>query len=306
MTSSMSSLPGAPVALLEAPSVLGLFPGGVQTLPEALLAAGLADALGAHRAGRVEPPDWSPRRDPETGVRNGRAIAGYSTALADGVAAIHATARFPLVLGGDCSILLGCLLALRRRTGRHGLLFLDGHADFYQPEAEPHGEVASMEVALATGHGPRWLTDLEGRRPLVHASDVVLFGRRDAEEAKLAGSRRVEDTEATILDLSAIRTHGVADRAAAAVRELTRPELAGLWIHLDVDVVDDALMPAVDYRLPGGLSWEELTTVLRLALASGGAVGLDVTIFNPTLDPDGAAARALATALEQALRPVRS
>jgi arginase len=88
--------------------------------------------------------------------------------------------EFPVVLGGDCSIMLGCLLALRRR-GRHGLLFLDGHADFYQPEAEPDGEAASMELALATGRGPVVVTDLEGRRPLVRDEDVVVLGRRDAE-----------------------------------------------------------------------------------------------------------------------------
>ena len=73
--------------------------------------------------------------------------------------------RFPVVLGGDCSVLLGALLA-RRRRGRCGLVFLDAHADFYQPEAEPAGELASMELALATGHGPAVLADLDGLRPL--------------------------------------------------------------------------------------------------------------------------------------------
>jgi hypothetical protein len=43
-------------AVVEAPSVLGLFPRGVERLPEALLDAGLADAVGSRRAGRVVPP----------------------------------------------------------------------------------------------------------------------------------------------------------------------------------------------------------------------------------------------------------
>ena len=66
----------------------------------------------------------------------------------------------PIVLGGDCSILLGNLLALRGR-GRYGLLFIDGHADFYQPDAEPNGEAASMDLALATGRGPHVVADRE-------------------------------------------------------------------------------------------------------------------------------------------------
>jgi Arginase family len=80
------------------------------------------------------------------------------------------------------------------------------------------------------------------------------------------------------------------------------PELAGLWIHLDCDAVDDALMPAVDYRLPDGLSWAELETVLRLAIDGGSVVGVEITIFNPTLDPHGTVAQELVACLGRALK----
>ena len=206
----------------------------------------------------------------------------------------------PIVLGGDCSILLGNLLALNRR-GRFGLLFLDGHADFYQPEAEPNGEAASMDLALATGRGPRVLADLDGRGPLVGDEDVVVFGRRDAEEAQAAGSRRIEDTAITVLDLASVRERGAARAASDAVEHLGRPDLDGFWIHVDCDVLDDAVMPAVDYRLPGGLSWDELETVLTAAIATGRAVGLELTIFNPALDTDGVIIRTLVARLGRAL-----
>ena len=170
-------------AIIEAPSVLGLFPKGVEALPDALLAAGLSERLEARRAGRVEPPPYDDRRDRQTLLLNPKSIADYSVALANAVGGTIDVGEFPVVLGGDCSIMLGCLLALKRRRGRYGLLFLDGHADFYQPEAEPNGEAASMELALATGRGPGILTDLEGRRPLVRDEDVVAFGLRDAEIA---------------------------------------------------------------------------------------------------------------------------
>ena len=105
-----------PIVILEAPSILGLFPKGVETLPDALLAAGLAEQLGAQRAGRVEPPAYIPERDPETLVLNPRGLADYAGALADAIGRLLNGAMLPVVLGGDCSIVLGCLLALRRRT----------------------------------------------------------------------------------------------------------------------------------------------------------------------------------------------
>jgi arginase len=291
---------GKSFTIVEAPSVLGLFSKGVEALPDALLGAGLAERLGARRAGRVEPPPYDPERDPETLLLNPRGLADYAVALADAVGLVVDRGEFPVVLGGDCSILLGNLLALRRR-GRYGLLFLDGHADFYQPEAEPNGEAASMELALVTGRGPAVVTDIEGRRPLVRDEDVVVLGRRDAADAEAHGSQRIEDTAIAMTDLAAVRAAGVDAAAASAVAHLAKVELEGFWLHLDADVLDDEIMPAVDYRMPGGLSWEELVVVLR-ASGSGSAVGVNVTIFNPKLDGGGSIARAFVDALVRGFR----
>lgn len=287
-------------AIIEAPSVLGLFPNGVEGLPDALLSAGLAERIGARRAGRVEPPAYDPHRDPATGLLNPDGIAHYSRELADAVVQVRAQGNFPVVLGGDCSILLGCVLATRRQ-GRSGLLFLDGHADFYQPEAEPNGEAASMDLALATGRGPELITDLECLRPLVRDEDVFVLGRRDAEIADEEGSQRIEDTGIAMIELPALRRQGVADAVRCALDWLCKPTVDGFWIHLDADVLDDAVMPAVDYRMPDGLSWDELSTILERAIGSGRAVGMDIAIFNPKLDETGAIARAFVETLAKGL-----
>ena len=287
-------------AIVEAPSVLGLFPKGVETLPDALLGAGLADRLDARRAGRVEPPAYDARRDPESGLLNPRGLADYAVMLADKLEPLLDAGEFPVVLGGDCSILLGCTLANRRR-GRAGLLFLDGHADFYQPEAEPNGEAASMDLAFVTGRGPDIVTTLEGHCPLVRDEDVTLLAHRDTADAESHGSQRVEDTNIGVINLHALRECGARATANRALERLTRPDLDGFWIHLDADVLDDAIMPAVDYRMPGGLQWDELTTILRTALLSGKALGIDITIFNPKLDKGGSIARRFAEALGEGL-----
>ncbi|WP_329203831.1 arginase family protein [Streptomyces sp. NBC_00683] len=287
------------LVVIEAPSVLGLWPSGVQDLPAALLDAGLLAHPAGVRVHRVRAPVYDPRRDPDTGILNPAGIAQYSVRLADAVGAALDSGHFPVVLGGDCSILLGNLLALRRR-GRYGLLFLDGHTDFYQPSAEPAGEAASMELALATGRGPLLLTDLEGRGPLLRDEDVVAFGFRDGAESAGSGMQPLPPGLHAI-GLEGVRAAGAAAAARHAVGRLTGGGTAGYWIHLDVDILDDALMPAVDYRLPGGLTWAELESVLRTALSGDRAVGLDVTIFNPRLDPDGTIAARLTDCLHRGL-----
>jgi arginase len=291
-------------AILEAPSVLGLSPSGVQHLPRALLARGLGERLAARHAGRVEPPPFVPERDPATGMLNPSSIVDYARQLGDGVAAVLAGGEFPIVLGGDCSILLGSLLALRRSL-RAGLLFLDGQADFYQPEAEDKGEAASMDLALATGRGPAPVTSIDGYRPLVRDEDVAVLGFRDAQDAAAHGSQPLAPS-ILALPLEEVRRLGAGNAVGVALDHLSRSDGPDrFWIHLDVDVLDDAIMPAVDYRMPGGLSWSELTTVLRAAVTHPRAVGLEVCIYNPSLDLSGESGMGLVEVLVDALRPAR-
>jgi arginase len=160
-------MPASAIELIAAPSGLGLSrPDGrvprVDLLPQALLEAGLGQGLQLVAAPPVRVPAYVPLRDPATGVHNGPGIAAVAYELADRVQAVRAASRFALVLGGDCSILLGALLGVRR-SHRVGLIFLDGHTDFWPPEASPLGGVAGMDLWFATGRQGCWRTHC-GRR----------------------------------------------------------------------------------------------------------------------------------------------
>jgi arginase len=286
-------------AIIEAPSILGLRSTGVERLSQRVLENGLATRLNARWAGRIEPPQFTGVRDPETKTNDAHAIATWTPQLADAIERVVDAGDCPVILGGDCSILLGAALAFRRR-GRFGLLFVDGHADYYQPDANPNGEAASMDLALATGRGPALLTDVEGRAPLVRSDDVVAFGFRDAEEQRQYGSQPLPG-EMLAIDLPAIRHTGLDAALDRALERLSASTTGGFFIHVDADCLDDGIMPAVDYRLPGGFSWDELTTILQRSLASGRVVGVEVTIYNPALDADGAAGHALTDSLAAGL-----
>jgi arginase len=278
--------------VIEVPSPLGLRPSGLEDAPDALRAAGLHERLGSSDALRIDVPPYCDVRDPETGVLNPEGIAAVARDVAGAVDATLDSGRFPVLLGGDCSILLGPMLALRRR-GRYGLAFLDGHADFQHSGDEPNGEVASLDLAIATGRGPAVLADPEGLRPLVRDEDVALVGYRAFDDNDHFLDEYVRSTAINVLDFSELRDKGTGHVLEQALATVTRTGLDGFWVHLDVDVLDDALMPAVDYRHPGGISWQEAEEILGGLLASESARGFEVTIFNPRLDPDGTIARRL-------------
>ncbi|MGW0804850.1 arginase family protein [Nonomuraea sp. NPDC002799] len=289
--------PDRKLAVLDAPSNLGLRPPAPDTVPGcykapwALRNTGLIQRLGASDAGVLVPPRYVATWQPGDGVRNGPAIAGYARRLADRVTGIRGAGGFPVVLGGDCSILLGPALALRK-AGRYGLAYLDAHADFRHLGNSPHvGSAAGEDLALVTGRGDGYLVDIDGLRPYVQDEDVIVLGVRDEEDLR------------DIADSGLAFMPGREISVEAARKVLERDELDGFWIHVDADVLDPSVLPAVDSPTPGGLDAAQLTDVLTGLLSLPGAAGLQVTILDPDLDDeDGSQAELLADIIVSALK----
>lgn len=298
------------IAVLDAPSNLGLqapTPGsvpGCAKAPGALRDHDLVARLGAVDAGCVTAPRYDPGEwAPGDGVCQAGDIAGYSRALADRLESLLSADRFPVVLGGDCSILLGSALALRRRgsaTGRrYGLVFVDGHTDFRHPgNAEFVGAAAGEDLALVTGRGQPVLTDMDSLRPYFQPSDVVVLGIRDSDEYKM------DITAAGIASrtVPVLRAEGMPRTAAWAARLLA--DTAGFWVHLDADVLDPTVLPAVDAPSDGGIGYGELETLLADLVAAPNCLGVEVTVFDPDYDLTGRYAAELADALVAGLRPL--
>lgn len=231
---------------------------------------------------------------------NAEAIRSFSLELSNAVVRVLDKKQFSIVLGGDCSIVIGPLLTLRR-YGRYGLFFIDGHADFYQPEASITGEVADMDLAIVYGRGPDTLTNIDGLKPYVRDEDIVLFGYRDAEQSSVYGSQDVRNSNINVFDLSDVKKLGITTAASLATKSLLKEELDGFWIHLDADVLDDEVMLAVDYRLAGGLSFYDVSELLRALISTRLAVGMTITIFNPHLDLDGSIAKEFVSSIVSGL-----
>jgi arginase len=149
-----------------------------------------------------------------------------------------------------------------------------------------------MDLAIVAGHGPDILTDIDHLEPLVMEQDIVVFGYRDAVQSAKYGCQDIKKTtKMKAIGLDDVTRLGFHNAANLGIATLLKNELTGFWIHLDADVLDDLIMPAVDYRLPGGITLAELSNLLKLLLLSKKAMGISLTIFNPTLDTDGTITR---------------
>jgi arginase len=286
------------IQIVAASSILGLRPSGVETLASALLSNGLETKIGATTP-VIHAPTlnhlYTSKRS-NGSILNEGPLKDFSIDLGKIVREQVSQKKFTLVLGGDCSIMIGVMLGLKS-MGSYGLFFIDAHADFYQPEKSPTGEAADMDLALITGRGPDNLTNIGNARPYVKDEHVVHFGQRDMEETIRYGSQDIRDTSITCYDVEYILTHGVRATVDATHAKLNSLNLNGYWIHFDTDVIDDQSNPAVDYRLPGGLSFKLCRKLLTSLVTTFNIVGTSITILNPALDPNGLITRETVTLL---------
>ena len=293
------------IEIISAPSILGLRPGGVEELAQSLLGAGLAMRLQVSLS--VKHIDtlnalYSEERDPLTNCLNPQSISDFSHSLGAVVASAVNEGKFPVVLGGDCSILIGIMAALKI-IGTHGLIFLDAHADFYEPEKSTTGEVADMDLAIVTGRGPAVLTNIHNLCPYVKDEQVIHIGQRDMEETEKYGSRDIRETNIACYSMADIEEQGIKKITAVAVQHAQRLPFESFWIHFDTDVLADEINPAVDYRLPGGLSFSQLEHLMNKLLTSVNIAGMSVSIFNPQLDTDGCIAKNIVNSIGRAFFP---
>ncbi|MEP6730768.1 MAG: arginase family protein [bacterium] len=277
------------VSMLGAPSNIGIRPyddgtlRGLDRAPSVLRSRGLVERLHAQDLGDVVPPPYVDYVRPPHGVRNESALMMYTDVLAHRVADAGRDGQFIVVVGGDCSIVVGSMLGARRMTGKPvGLAYVDAHADFATPQESATGSAASMCLSMVVGRGDTPLARILGDAPLALPSDVVLLGRRDAREPY--GHEGLRALHVHDVPYADIRARGVTSVLASATRVLEQPHLDGFWVHVDADVFDASVMQAVDSPTPDGPRLDELLELVIPLVNHPRALGMQLTIYDPTLD----------------------
>ena len=263
---------------------------------EVLRDAGLEAAFAEREVGQAEVvlPAADPRRAPGSGLMNEAALLALVEAFREHVGAALAAGHFPVVYGGECSVLLGAVSALRDHQGRAGLVFVDGHEDTTPLDVSPDGEAANMEVGLLLGvTGQLAPAPLRRRLPALEPAALAMLGPRDHALRRSLNLASLADRGVFFRGNEMIAA-GAAQVAREAV-EHVRDTAPAWWLHTDLDVLAQDIFTAGrvpdDEDEPGGLDWALLTELTAAALACGGCAGWSIAIYDPEQDPDGTEAR---------------
>ena len=290
----------ASIALIGVASQSGGRPVGVARGVGALRAAGLVSALRAaghdvRDQGDVSLPQPAAVRDPVSRVVNPAGLSALVRAVEVVVVQARAAGAFPVVVGGDCPMLLGGLAA----TPEAGLLHVDGHEDAYTPEESPTGDSADCEIAFALGLAAfSWDAELKARQPMLQERHLVLVGQRDLPDLERHGVASL-GSRCAMFDATAV--HAAPEIVASKAVGQLREGPGGFWLHIDWDVLSNDEIRSVIFPQPGGLTWSDLATMAAVALAEPTCRGWSAGTYNPDLDPHGTDAVRIVQFLTRAL-----
>lgn len=267
------------IRLLAVPYEIGAPRMGVGRGPERLLEAGAEKALGSHGA-RVglevielqeHQRDASGASEAGAGFELIRLVAARAgEAIADGA--------FPVLLSGSCFAGLGMVAGMGESSP--GVVWFDAHGDFNTPDSSVDGYFDGMGLAMLTGDGWQALSRGSMEGSAVPKSAVVLAGARDFDQLE---QQRLEQSEVRHLPPSEIDAD---DAVAHAVGELD-PAPTGLYLHVDLDVLDSGEAKVNIYSASDGLSAAQLEAQVRSLLEAYPVRGVSLTAYDPEVDSDG-------------------
>ncbi len=203
--------------------------------------------------------------------------------LASEVEIITSEGDFPLVLGGDHSIVLGSLAGLAataKKDGREvGVLYVDAHGDFNTPETSPTGNIHGQCLAASAGLGLPELTNLyfEGRK--VDPKNICFVGSRDLDPGE---KLLMKEAGVTVFTMSDIDRQGFAAVVEKVLDFFKKVDI--VHVSFDMDVLDPMFAPGTGIPLPGGLTNREALLLMEEMASTGKVKSAEIVEVNPILD----------------------
>ena len=211
-------------------------------------------------------------------------IVKACTALAQEVESAADANEFPLVLGGDHSIVLGTLAGLsasyKKTNKRIGVLYVDAHGDFNTTETTPSGNIHGECLSASAGYGIPELVNLYHEGQKIDAHNICYVGLRDIDP----GERLLmKEAGVTAFSMSDIDRQGFAE-VLKKVKLFFRTHADVVHVSFDMDALDPMFAPGTGIPLPGGLNYREALLLMEEMATTNMVHSAEIVEVNPVLD----------------------
>jgi arginase len=196
--------------------------------------------------------------------------------------------QVPLLIGCDCSIVVGTARALgRAASGAVHVIYVDGDFDDAPPDPAKSQSAAMLGVWLLTNESPFW------PGPPLKPSQVTVIGTTTPARSDNSSARPL-----TLADVQRLGPRAAARQALDAI-----PASAAILLHLDVDVVQPSDLPATYFPHPEGMRWVDTRELVGELLADPRVRLVELSEYAALRDQDHGSVDKLVGLLADALKP---
>jgi arginase len=274
------------ISIIGVPMDLGQMRRGVDMGPSAIRYAGVVERLenlgyemkdlGDIEIGQAE----RVHNNPDTNLRNLKAVAEASGKLASKVDEVISSGDFPLIFGGDHSIAIGTLAGVSPHYENLGVIWYDAHGDLNTGDTSPSGNIHGMPLAVSLGIGHEDLTSIGGSTPKIKPENIVIIGARSLDE----GERElIKEKGIKVYTMHEIDRMGMAKVIEDAIGYL-KDRTDGVHLSLDLDGLDPSDAPGVGTPVLGGISYRESHLAMEMLEEAKIITSAEFVEVNPILD----------------------
>ncbi|BCB02029.1 arginase [Bacillus sp. KH172YL63] len=274
------------ISIIGVPMDLGQMRRGVDMGPSAIRYAGIVERLenlgyeirdlGDIEIGQAE----RVHNNPDTNLRNLKAVAEASETLAGKVDDVIGSGEFPLIFGGDHSIAIGTLAGVSPHYENLGVIWYDAHGDLNTGDTSPSGNIHGMPLAVSLGIGHEALTGIGQQSPKIKPENIVIIGARSLDE----GERElIKEKGIKVYTMHEIDRLGMTKVMEESIDYL-KGRTDGVHLSLDLDGLDPSDAPGVGTPVLGGISYRESHLAMEMLEESGMITSAEFVEVNPILD----------------------
>ncbi len=279
------------VHILEVPLDYGGRRHGSDMGPSAIRLAGIRskiESLGHKVISDNDPVHTVPQEYAEIGdnpkAKYLKPIVESCTEMAERVESIVNNGEFPLILGGDHSIVMGSLAGLsaayKKDNKRLGVLYVDAHGDFNTPETSPTGNIHGECLAASAGYGIEELVNLYYEGAKVDPHNICYVGCRDLDENE---KKLMHEAGVTVFTMSDIDRHGFSE-VVKRVKLFFKTHCDVVHISFDMDSLDPSIAPGTGVPVPGGMVYREGLLLMEEMNSLNMVGSMEIVEVNPILD----------------------
>jgi arginase len=224
--------------------------------------------------------EWDQEKDPAFGIiKHPRQVGEACQKVFERARSVSST-HFVLTLGGDHSLAIGSIAAMKETWSDLCIVWVDAHGDINNDKTTTSGNIHGMPLGFLAGLNEKPVPGFEWLKQTIDIKHLVYIGLRHVDFQE---KRTLHKLGIKAFSMHEVDKFGIGRVMEMALDHIDPKRRRPIHLSLDIDGIDPSVCPSTGTRVTGGLTYREANYICEVLSESGRLVSMDITEFNPSI-----------------------